>query len=171
MEKIIKSDYFQNFKVVSDPTIEFLVDQSLNENWWEVDGWSDMYGGSIEEFQDQLRRDAKGLIKYKESEIEPPNLSEDYDNLIPIFDFLEKKENKINPITSGEHLGAIKPLTIYQTKKGFGYKDKNQQLYSVPFPVSHRLMEDGEIESFVEEIKDNGVFVFKPTYGGDSGVA
>ena len=158
----IQIDRFKDYKVVKNPKSAQLVDSSLNNEWWQNDGWSTMYDTDPENFKkalpgwgDDILR-ALDTIRFKQ----PSKIS---NKLQGVFDFLDKKEGKANPLKAEAESKEIfsDPKALYPGKLGFGYINDKGDVEVFPYPVSGLELENmGELKSYITGIKDGGVVVW-----------
>ena len=47
----IQIDKFKDYKVVKNPKAAQIIDNSVNQDWWNNEGWSSMYDSTPEEFK------------------------------------------------------------------------------------------------------------------------
>lgn len=181
---VIQVDRFKGYKVVNNPRAAQIVDNSINETWWEQDGWSSMYDMHLLDFKSKLQSWTKD-IHGKAERIPFKTKSEKTDELQGVFDFLEKKEGKLNPLNAKKEAAGIfnNPKALYPGKLGFGYitSHKDQEhtntrgawrsgnnmghhLMAWPYPASHMSVECMRIDPnrtfYITNIKDGGVFIW-----------
>ena len=158
----IQIDRFKDYKVVKNPEAAKIIDSSINKEWWNNDGWSTMYDYSTEEFKKLLPSWDKG-ISYAVNSISFKQPSEGSDKLQGVFDFLEKKEGKPNPLKAESKTTEMfsNPKSLYAGKLGFGYINDNGKIQIFPYPMSGTEIENtGELKSYIVDIKDGGVMVW-----------
>ena len=87
----IQIERFKDYKVIKDPKSAQIIDSSVNNSWWQDDGWSTMYDADPEDFAKSLPSwglDIKrglDIIKFKK----PSKIT---DKLQGVFDFLDKMD-------------------------------------------------------------------------------
>ena len=158
----IQIDRFKDYKVIKDPKVAQLVDSSINNAWWQNDGWSTMYDEDPEGFKEILPSWSgniyRGLetLRFKQ----PSKIS---NKLQGVFDFIEKKEGKANPLKAEtESKEAFSdPKALYVGKLGFGYINDEGKVETFPYPVSGLEVEaTGEFKSYITDVKDGGIVVW-----------
>ena len=94
----------KGYKVIKNPKLANLVDNTINKKWWNGDGWSDMYGMVYQEFFDLLK---SGDFLYKKinladtPDIYPSEFGEeivekgDQEQLKQVFRKIKRKINLI----------------------------------------------------------------------------
>ena len=164
---------FKGFKVIKTPEAQSAIDQVINKNWWNDQGWSVMYDLNYQELIDRLKSGnfldksnglsnnaLEGLEGMKFDEDAVPN-TDMQERLTQVFDFLEKKENKLNPLTdrsdSDQSRIFKEPNTIIAGKKGFSV---GSLVFPLPSDGSYLEM-NGEPVSPIVDILDDGIFVMK----------
>lgn len=164
---------FKGFKVIKTPEAQSAIDQVIDKNWWNDQGWSTMYDLTYQELIDRLKsgnfldksnrlsnNSLEGLEGMKFDE--EADLDTDIaDRLAQVFDFLEKKENKLNPLTDRSDSDQSKvfkePNTIIVGKRGFSVGS-----LAFPMPIDGIYLEnEGENISPIVDILDDGIFVMK----------
>lgn len=156
----IKVNRFKDYKVINTPETSQMVDNNINKQWWENEGWSIMYDLSFPEFKSKL---SNWDFTRQLSDFESIQPTEESDKLQGVLDFLEKKEGKLNPLKDYERSKEMisNPKAIYVGKLGFAYINSMGDLTLFPYPASGRSLEDeGEIESYISDVKDGGVFIW-----------
>jgi len=172
---VIQVDRFKGYKVVNNPRAAQIVDNSINETWWEQDGWSSMYDMHPLDFKPKLQSWTKDIYRTSER-ISFKTKSEKSDELQGVFDFLEKKEGKLNPLNAKKEAAGIfnNPKALYPGKLGFGYitSQKDQEhanttgnntghhLMAWPYPASIDQLPNGSLQLYITNIKDGGVFIW-----------
>lgn len=169
----------KGYKVIKDSKLSQLVDESVNKNWWNDEGWSSMYEMSYQELIDSLKsgdfltqnRGLANSLDIKASEFDEDIDDGTQERLKQVFDFLEKKENKSNPTrdkTQDPELKSfLKDDVIVVGKKGFSIFDKTSSkmdpnILIYPYPTDGLISEyQGQEEPFIIDILDNGVFVVR----------
>ena len=158
----IQIDRFKDYKVVESPKSAQLVDSSINNGWWQNDGWSTMYDTDPENFKKILPSwggdISRGLetLKFKQ----PSEIS---NKLQGVFDFIEKKEGKANPLKAEAESKEVfsDPKALYPGKLGFGYINDEGKVETFPYPVSGLEVEmTGEFKSYITDVKDGGIVVW-----------
>jgi len=170
----IRVNAFKDYRVERNPKVAQTIDNTINREWWNAEGWSDMYGQDVEKFKKELPR-AKGigqsdLFVKAGSAMASYKRTKNYQKLEKIFDFIEQKEGYVNPTRADEETEkAMKPGVIYLGELGFGFVRKglnNTEVpYFFPFPISQRHMEEDGYEAlkqgrYITDIKDGGIFVW-----------
>ena len=56
----IRVNAFKDYRVDRNPKVAQTIDNTINREWWNAEGWSDMYGQDVEKFKKELPR-AKGI--------------------------------------------------------------------------------------------------------------
>ena len=158
----IQIDKFKDYKVIKDPKAAQLVDSSINNSWWQNDGWSTMYDMDVEEFKKILPSWSGGISRGLEtlSFKKPSKIS---DKLQGVFDFIEKKEGKENPLKAKERANEIfsDPKALYVGKLGFSYINDQGDVETFPYPVSGIYTEEeGDFKSYITDVKDGGIVVW-----------
>mgnify|MGYP003140631569 CR=1 FL=1 len=160
----IQIDKFKDYKVIKDPKSAQLVDSSINNSWWQNDGWSTMYDMGVDEFKEFLpsKWDAFDIERARHNLAfkKPSKIS---DKLQGVFDFLDKKEGKPNPLKAeAESKEAFSdPKALYVGKLGFGYINDQGDVETFPYPASGLAAEyDGANKSYITDVKDGGVVVW-----------
>tara|TARA_Y100000389_G_scaffold87641_1_gene84153 strand:+ start:879 stop:1475 length:597 start_codon:yes stop_codon:yes gene_type:complete len=164
---------FKGFKVVKTPEAQNAIDQVINKNWWNDQGWSTMYDLTYQELIDRLKsgnfldksnrlsnntlEGLEGMKFHEEADLD----TDTQERLAQVFDFLEKKENKLNPLTDRSDSDQLKvfkePNTVVVGKKGFSVGGR-----SFPLPVDGSYIEnEQEFVSPIVDILDDGIFVMK----------
>ena len=160
----IQIDKFKDYKVIKDPKAAQLVDSSINIEWWNNDGWSTMYDSTPEDFKKLLPNKWDTFdIRRGTSNIEFKQPSEISDKLQGVFDFLDKKEGKANPLKAEAESKEIfsNPKALYPGKLGFGYINNKGKVEIFPYPASGLALEyDGDIKSYITDVKDGGIVVW-----------
>lgn len=172
----------KGYKVIKNPILTTMIDQTINRRWWSNDGWSTMYDARYQKFYDLLKSGdfLENRLYLAGETISPPakfnrNFSEENkERLKQVFAFLEKKEEKTDPTKDRRNDPELalfeKDNTIVVGNKGFSIVDKANRLggeptnlpYTYPYPCDGVMSEYfGEEYSIVEDILDNGVFVLK----------
>ena len=160
----IQIDKFKDYKVVKNPKAAQIIDSSINRNWWDADGWSTMYDSTPENFKKSLPSGwdtssiKRGLdtLSFKQ----PSKIS---DKLQGVFDFIEKKEGKVNPLKAESKSKEIfsDPKVLYPGKLGFGYINDEGDIEIFPYPASgSHLEEHGDVKSYITNVKDGGIVVW-----------
>ena len=158
----IQIDRFKDYKVIKDPKSAQIIDSSVNNSWWQDDGWSTMYDADPEDFAKSLPSwglDIKrglDIIKFKK----PSKVT---DKLQGVFDFLDEKEGKPNPLKAEEESKEVfsDPKALYPGKLGFGYIMDEGDVGVFPYPMSGLEIEaNGELKSYITDVKDGGVVVW-----------
>ena len=169
----IQIDKFKDYKVIKDPKAAQLVDSSINNSWWQNDGWSTMYDMDVEEFKKILPSWSEGISRGLET-LSFKRPSKITNKLQGVFDFLDKKEGKPNPLKAEAESKEIfsDPKALYPGKLGFGYLNDKGNVEIFPYPVSGvQLENDGDIKSYITDVKDGGIVVwdtaFEKTYDPD----
>ena len=137
----IQIDRFKDYKVVKDPKSAQLIDSSINI--WMVaimmDGQPCMIW-SVEDFREILPSwsGIHFILKELDIHLSFKKPSEISNKLQGVFDFIEKKEGKANPLKaeaeSKEIFSDLKAL--YPGKLGFGYINDEGKVETFPYPVS-----------------------------------
>lgn len=156
----IKVNRFKDYKVINTPETSQIVDNAINQEWWGDDGWSVMYDLSSPEFKSEL---SNWNFKTQLSDFKSIQPTEESDKLQGVLDFLEKKEGKLNPLKNYERSKEMisNPKAIYVGKLGFSYINSMGDPTLFPYPASGKSLEDeGEIESYISDVKDGGVFIW-----------
>ena len=158
----IQIDRFKDYKVVKDPKSAQLIDSSINTGWWQNDGWSTMYDTDPEYFAEKLKSWSGVVLRALET-LSFKRPSKITDKLQGVFDFLDKKEGKPNPLKaeteSKEAFSDSKAL--YVGKLGFGYINDQGDVETFPYPVSGIYSEEeGDFKSYITDVKDGGIVVW-----------
>jgi hypothetical protein len=158
----IQIDKFKGYKVIKNPKSAQLVDSSINNGWWNNDGWSTMYDEDVEGFKKILPSWGGNIYRGIEtlSFKQPSKIS---DKLQGVFDFIEKKEGKSNPLKAETESKEIlsDPKALYVGKLGFGYINDEGKVKTFPYPVSGLELETtGNFKSYISDVKDGGVVVW-----------
>jgi hypothetical protein len=164
---------FKGFKLIKTPEAQSTVDQAINKRWVNDQGWSTMYDLTYQELIDRLKSgnfldnfnylsknvadEFKGMEFDEEADLD----TDTQERLAQVFDFLEKKENKLNPLIDRSDLDELKafkePNTVIVGKKGFSVGGR-----VFPLPVDGGYIEnEQEFVSPIVDILDNGIFVMK----------
>ena len=150
---------FKDYKIGTDPTIiNFFKGLLTSEFLSEEGGYSYFYDDSI----DNVKKDFENLLGIVTRE------AGSFDKVVKldsVFEFLEKKEGKPNPIKGIEN---IQPNTLYPIKSsdnksyiGIGWVDEEGGINFAVLPLSlHGIEELGKDFGFIKDIKDGGVFVW-----------
>ena len=158
----IQIDRFKDYKVIKDPKSAQLVDSSINTSWWQNDGWSTMYDMDVEDFKEILPSWGGDIYRGLET-LSFKRPSKITDKLQGVFDFLDKKEGKPNPLKAEtESKEAFSdPKALYVGKLGFGYINDQGDVETFPYPASGLAAEIfGENKSYITDVKDGGVVVW-----------
>ena len=158
----IQIDKFKDYKVVKNPKAAQIIDNSVNQDWWNNEGWSTMYDSTPEEFKKMLPTWDRKLTRGLES-LSFKQPSEESDKLQKIFDFLEKKEGKPNPLKAEEETNEVfsDSKALYAGKLGFGYINDRGKVEVFPYPASGiEIEQSGDLKSYITDIKDGGVVVW-----------
>ena len=158
----IQIDRFKDYKVIKDPKSAQLVDSSINTSWWQNDGWSTMYDMDVEDFKEILPSWSENIKRGLET-LNFKRPSKITDKLQGVFDFLDKKEGKPNPLKAEtESKEAFSdPKALYVGRLGFGYINDKGDVETFPYPASGLAAEyDGENKSYITDVKDGGVVVW-----------
>ena len=158
----IQIDRFKDYKVVKDPKSAQLVDSSINNSWWQNDGWSTMYDMDVADFKKILPSWSGDIYRGLET-LSFKRPSKVTDKLQGVFDFLDKKEGKPNPLKAEEESKEIfsDPKALYPGKLGFGYIMDGGDVGVFPYPASGLEVEaTGEYKSYITDVKDGGVVVW-----------
>jgi|TARA_R100000455_G_C6203704_1_gene73588 hypothetical protein len=158
----IQIDKFKDYKVIKDPKSAQLVDSSINNSWWQNDGWSTMYDMDVEDFKEILPSWGGGISRGLET-LRFKQPSKITNKLQGVFDFLDKKEGKPNPLKAeAESKEAFSdPKALYVGKLGFGYINDQGDVETFPYPASGLAAEyDGENKPYITDVKDGGVVVW-----------
>lgn len=156
----IQIDKFKDYKVVNNPKAAQIIDSSINLNWWDNEGWSYMYDSTPKDFKKLLSSgwDTSGITRGLET-LSFKRPSEISDKLQGVFDFIEKKEGKANPLKAEEVFSD--PKALYPGKLGFGYINDEGEIKTFPYPASGLKIENtGEIVFYITGIKDGGIVVW-----------
>jgi len=158
----IQIDRFKDYKVIKDPKSAQIVDSSINNAWWNNDGWSTMYDTDPEDFKKILPNWGGSIYRGIET-LSFKRPSEKSDKLQGVFDFIEKKEGKANPLkaeTESKELFSD-PKALYIGKLGFGYINDEGEVATFPYPSSGLELEaTGQFKTYITDIKDGGVVVW-----------
>ena len=150
---------FKDYKIGTDPTtINFFKGLLTSEFLSEEGGYSSFYGDSI----DNVKKDFQNLLGSVTKE------AGSFDKVVKldsVFEFLEKKEGKPNPIKGIEN---VQPNTLYPIKGsddksyvGIGWMDEEGGINFAVLPISlYGTEELGKDFGFIKDIKDGGVFVW-----------
>ena len=158
----IQIDRFKDYKVIKDPKSAKLVDDSVNNSWWQNDGWSTMYDTDAADFIFELPSWGGDIYRGLET-LKFKRPSKVTNKLQGVFDFLEKKEGKANPLKAeAESKEAFSdPKALYVGKRGFGYINDEGKVETFPYPVSGLELEaTGNLKSYITDVKDGGVVVW-----------
>ena len=165
----IRVNDFKDHRVERNPKVALTIDNTINREWWNAEGWTDMYGQDVEKFKKELpRREMQGgQFASVGSFMNTFKRTKKYQKLEKVFDFIEQKEGYVNPTRADEETAeAMKPGVIYLGELGFGFLNYDiEKPYFVPFPISRRHMEEegyGAIKQgkYITDIKDGGIFVW-----------
>ena len=179
----IRVNAFKDYRVERNPKVASVVDDQIEKEYFGNDGGpSDMYDMEVSEFKSQLpnvNSSFEGFTALKSgktfrvySPIQPLNVldnTKNYRRLEKVFDFLEKREGKQNPLkASKEVVNKIKPGVLYPGKYGFGlsnpntFPDESTSIRFIPYPISlwHHHNGDPWIQPYITDVKDGGVFVW-----------
>ena len=181
----IRVNAFKDYRVERDPKIASVVDDQISTEYFGNDGGpSDMYDMEVSEFKSQLpnvNSSFEGFTALKSgrtfrvySPIQPLKVldnTKNYRRLEKVFDFLEKREGKQNPLkASKEVVNKIKLGVLYPGKYGFGlsnpntFPDESTPIRFIPYPISlwHHQNNGGSdwIQPYITDVKDGGVFVW-----------
>lgn len=172
----------KGYKVIKNPTLTNVIDRTVNNKWWNSEGWSSMYDAYYQEFYDLLKSGdflKKKLSLADESNPAPAGFDEDIsgedkERLKQVFAFLEKKEKRLDPTAdrrNNPEFGLFeKDNTIIVGNKGFSIVDKSGRYggefanrpQAYPYPCDGVILEHlGENYTIIEDILDDGVFVLK----------
>jgi hypothetical protein len=158
----IQINKFKDYKVVNNPKSSQIIDGSINGEWWDAEGWSSMYDMSAKEFKKHLPDWSRDISQIT-SQLEFKQPSETSNKLQGVFDFLEKKEGRENPLKAEEESNEIfsDPKALYAGKKGFGWINDKGNVEVFPYPASGNTMEEeGELKFYITGFKDGGVAVW-----------
>ena len=169
----IRVNYFKDYRVDRNPKIASKVDSEVEKEWWNNEGWSDMYGMEIEEFKKELPNSNfswyGGAMNRVGSFLKEMNNTKNYRKLENVFNFIKNKDGYTNPMDSAKEMKEMmKPGVLYPGKQGFGFIrpgnfDRNVPFF-VPYPASTRHLEESGLEDgrgfYIKDIKDGGVFVW-----------
>jgi hypothetical protein len=158
----IQIDRFKDYKVIKDPKSAKLVDDSINNGWWQNEGWSTMYDEDVEGFKEILPSWGGNIYRGLET-LSFKKPSKITDKLQGVLDFIEKKEGKANPLKAeAESKEAFSdPKALYVGKRGFGYINDKGDVETFPYPASGLELEaTGELKSYITDVKDGGVVVW-----------
>jgi hypothetical protein len=174
----IRVNAFKDYRVERDPKIASVVDAQLSAEYWGADGGpSDMWDMSMSEFKDQLpnidlgfdkfttrRKDGKTYKVYTAAQpLKVRKITKNYRRLEKVFDFLEKREGKLNPLKIERKVAnGMEPGVIYPGKEGFVFinPDKGDNVELIPYPLSMGEYELRKYTFYITDIKDGGVFVW-----------
>jgi len=160
----IQIDRFKDYKVIKDPKSAQIIDSSVDQEWWDNDGWSTMYDMDVEDFKEILPGfDDSFDIKMKLETLSFKQPSKISDKLQGVFNFIEKREGKPNPLKAEEESKEIftDPKALYVGKLGFGYLNDKGNVIVFPYPASGLALENNEdIKSYITDVKDGGIVVW-----------
>ena len=170
----------KGYKAIKNPTLTTIIDNTINNKWWNDEGWSTMYDALYQEFYDLLKSGdfLKNRLHLAGELISKPGKFdedlEDKERLKQVFAFLEKHENKPDPTDDKRNNPELalfeKDNTIIVGNKGFSIVDKSGRYgdefanrpQAYPYPCDGVMLEYlGEEYPIVEDILDGGVFVLK----------
>ena len=158
----IQIDRFKDYKVIKDPKSAQIIDSSINNSWWQNDGWSTMYDMDVEDFKEILPSWGGDIYRGLET-LSFKRPSKVTDKLQGVFDFLDKKEGKPNPLKAEEESKEAfsDPKALYVGKLGFGYINDKGDVETFPYPASGLAAEIfGENKPYITDVKDGGVVVW-----------
>jgi hypothetical protein len=156
----IKVNRLSGYKVDNDPKIIAAIDKTINQEWWDAEGWSTMYDMSIEDMKKEWKSmDDEFLQVHGDSTSHNLNKTEKGEKLKGVFDFIEKKDKKESPYTLQYTIATIKPNTIYPGKVGFGILDKKGNVVIVPYPGGIDNI-NGGVLSPISNVRDGGIFTW-----------
>ena len=156
----IKVNRFKDYKTINTPKTSQIVDNYINKEWWDQDGWSSMYDLYPSEFKSKL---SNWDFSHELSGFDLIQPTEKSDKLQGVLDFLEKKEGKLNPLIDPKRVKEMfsDSKAIYVGKLGFTYINSMGELTLFPYPASGKSSEDeGEIKPYILDVKDGGVFIW-----------
>jgi len=174
----------KGYKAIKNSTLTPIIDKTVNNRWWNSDGWSSMYDARYQEFYDLLK--SGDFLKNRlhladESNPAPSKFDKDIseenqERLKQVFAFLEKKEKRFDPTADRRNDPEVKLFekdnTIIVGNMGFSIVDKSgrygdefaNRAQAYPYPCDGIISEWlGQEYSIVEDILDDGVFVLKTT--------
>ena len=158
----IQIDRFKDYKVIKDPKSAQLVDDSINNGWWQNEGWSTMYDEDVEGFKEILPSWSGNIYRGLET-LSFKKSSKITDKLQGVLDFIEKKEGKANPLKAEAESKEVfsDPKALYVGKRGFGYINDEGKVETFPYPASGIYSEEeGDFKSYITDVKDGGVVVW-----------
>ena len=175
----IRVNFFKDYRVDRNPKIARKVDSEVEKEWWNNEGWSDMYGMEVEEFKDKFPNanflGSGGVMNRVGSFMMKMNNTKNYQKLENVFNFIKNKDGYANPMDSEKEMKEMmKPGVLYPGKQGFGFvkplppslKNRINAPFFVPYPASNNYLqnvglEDNSNEGFyIKDIKEGGVFVW-----------
>jgi hypothetical protein len=174
----IRVNAFKDYRVERNPKIASVVDAQISAEYFGGDGGpSDMWDMSMREFKDQLpnidlgfdnfthrARDGKIYKVYTAAQpLKVRKSTENYQRLKKVFDFLEKREGKFNPLEiEREVANGMKSGVIYPGKEGFVFinPNKGNNVNFIPYPISGGEFEIEKNTPYITDIKDGGIFVW-----------
>ncbi len=162
---------FKGFKLIKTPEAQSAIDLIIAKRWWNDQGWSSMYDLTYQELIDRLTSGnfldnfnylSKSVLEgFEGMEFDEEADTDTQERLAQVFDFLEKKENKLNPLVDRSDSDELrvfkKPNTVIVGKKGFSVGGR-----AFPMPLDGNYIEhEQEFVSPIVDILDNGIFVMK----------
>ena len=166
----IRVNYFKDYRVDRNPKIASKVDSEVEKEWWNNEGWSDMYGMGVGEFRKELPNEdfmwSGGAMNRAGSFMKEMNNTKNYQKLENVFNFIKNKDGYSNPMDSAKEMKEMmKPGVLYPGKVGFGFvRPGSNAPFFVPYPTSTRHLENSGLEGgggfYITNIIDGGIFVW-----------
>lgn len=168
----IQSKKFKDYKVSKDPAVTKAIDNHINKEWYSEGSPEGTWDMTANEFQKYLEtKDDFGWFD-QVSVIELPKSTKISNKLNGVLDFLEKKENKPNPLKQFDTLNSLnkKDKILYVGKYGVGWFDEKNPnslpLLTLPYPINIETLNAnmGVNQTYIKDVKDGGIFVWNDQY-------